>query len=293
MRILSLSYERNLELAERGHEIMYLDINRIEKEGWCQVFADLMAFEPIDLVIEREFNDGRAIYDGVLKHLHTPAKAWWWIDSHVGWERGKEYAKHFDYIFMAISAHIEPLKTYLGHDRVYHLPLCWPYRSDLIAPNSEPKEYELSFVGRWKEFAASLPQRSEYIAFLKEKLGERFYAVTDYQNMLSIVRRSKVSFNYSVLGDMNFRTFEVLGCGTELLTNDVPDLRRIAGLEQRLVIYKDKDDLLDLTNRLLGGDESLCHDTLSNQQWVKEHHSLINRHLSLLRMIEGGAQEQF
>ncbi len=37
MRILYLSYERGLEIAERGHEIFYMDIEQIRTKGFAQV----------------------------------------------------------------------------------------------------------------------------------------------------------------------------------------------------------------------------------------------------------------
>lgn len=270
MRILALTYERDWELEADGHEILYLDPN--SKMDSFQAAA----FMP-DLVIEREFNDGVAHYEELLDcgALQGTPKAWWWIDSHIAYEGRKDYAKNFDYVFLAVSRNVKPLKAYLGHDRVYHLPLCWPYRSDLISFDDPPKDYPISFVGRWKEIARWFPERQDYIDKLQDHYGDRFHAVTDYEHMLSILRRSQVSFNYAIRNDLNFRFFEVLGCGAQLVTNPVSDLFKVDGLEQRLSLYRNFSDLTAQIDDLLSG--KTRHDTQDNRRWIQQHHCLVHR----------------
>lgn len=296
MRIVYLSYERGLELAEKGHGIMHVDANTIEEQGLEETVKAICAFEP-NLILEREFNDVKAIYTALHEKLKAECpkaiRAMWFIDTHVSHDRHLEYAKNFDVVFLAISKFVPKFKELLGEERAFWLPLCWPYRSDAIHRNYSLIDCPVSFVGRWKELEKWFPERAWYIGKLKERLGPNFYAVTDYQNMLSIVKRSKVSFNYCIAGDLNFRVFEVLGCGTELVTNDVPDLHKIHGLAEKLTIYKDIDDLLEYIYRLLGNDPTVSHNTLQTQQWVKERHCLVNRHLQLLDMVEGRGQISF
>jgi len=276
MKILALTYERDWDLPE--HEILYLDCN--SKMASFQAAA----FGP-DLVIEREFNDGKAVYDELLNcgALRGVPKAWWWIDSHIAFDPRKDYARNFDYLFLAVSRNVEPLKQYLGHDRVHWLPLCWPYQTDAITPNTETKEYDISFVGRWNR--EWFPQRTEYIERLKAHYGDRFHAVTDYQNMLSIVRRSKVSFNCAIQDDLNFRVFEVLGCGTEIVTDPVDDLFKVEGLKDRVSVYHDFDELMKLIDGILAGE--IKHDTAASQQWVQSSHCLCHRLRYIINTVNG------
>lgn len=296
MRIVYLSYERGIELAERGHEVFYTNINEIEEKGLEAVVAGVKAFEP-HIILEREYNDGKAVYTAFHERLKAECpdalRAMWFIDTHVAHDRHLEYAKHFDVVFLAVSRFVPEFKALLGEKRAFWLPLCWPYRSDTIQPNYLMVDYPVSFVGRWKELEQWFPKRAWYVRKLKERYGPDFHAVTDYQNMLSIVKRSKVSFNYSIADDLNFRVFEVLGSGTELITNDVPDLHKVTGLEERLTIYNGLEDLVECIQRLLGNDPAVTHNTLSNQKWVKERHCLVNRHLQLLQMIEERRQIEF
>ena len=294
MRILYLSYERGLEIAERGHEVLYTDIEQIRTKGFEQVKQEIRDFRP-ELVIEREFNDGKASYEMVYDFLREAfpkaPRCWWWIDSHLNFDQRIDYARRFDYLFLAVSVNVERLRKSLGHQRVFWLPLCWPYRADAILPNHEEKTQPIVFVGRWDK--ENFPDRTAYIERLREHYGGAFLALTDYEKMLTIIRGSRVAFNCAIRGDLNFRVFEVLGSATELVTDDVPDLHKIRGLEEKLTIYKDWNDLVAKIDRLLANDPRATHDTLKTQQWVKERHCLVHRHQALLEMVATGTQKEF
>jgi spore maturation protein CgeB len=264
VKILALTYERDWELPE--HEVMYADA----KEGIS--LNAIKAFDP-DIILEREFNDGIAHYEALLKHFPDVPKAWWWIDSHLQYEAKKDYARNFDYVFLAVSRNVEPLRSYLRNGWVFWLPLCWPYPSDKIIPNTQPKRYDISFVGRWNP--QWFPERTRYIELLKQHYGDRFHAVTDYDNMLSIVRQSKVSLNCAIRNDLNFRVFEVLGCGTELITDPVSDLFSVEGLENWANIYRSPGDLIRTIDRLLAGE--IRHDMGAIQEEIKAKHTLKQR----------------
>lgn len=297
MRILYLSYERGIELEDftlsNGkrikHQIMYTDIDEIRKEGLNTVIRWVKEFDP-QLILEREFNDGKAIYTDLLQHFQDVKKAIWLIDTHCSWERHKEYAKQFDFVFLAISSFVEPMKKELRHDRVYWLPLCFPNRSDSIHLNYSDIKYPISFVGR---FGKSHPERTLYLSALKQKYDDAFHCITDYDNMFAITKRSKIGFNHSLNDDLNFRVWEIMGSGTELVTDDVTDLYKISGLISRIHIYYDFDGLTDIIDRILVNDPSTTRNTLDNQKWVKSKHSLVHRHLALLEMMKGGIQVEY
>lgn len=298
MKILYLSYERSIELENFmlpdgktiKHTVMYQDINEIEKKGLAEVIKECQEFAP-DLIIEREFNDAKAIYTDLLKAFPTTVKVAWLIDTHVCWERHSEYAKNFDYVFLAVSKFVEPMRKHLGHNQVFWLPLCWPFRSDMITKNYNPIKYPIAFVGRFRSDV--YPERALYVSGLAEHYSHAFTAVTDYNNMLNIVKRTKVCFNHSIVDDMNFRVFEVLGCGSELVTNDVEDLHKIRGLTSRLNIYQDFKSCVDKIDRIMADDPSTTKNGLDNQKWVKEKHCVIHRHLALLDMVKHGVQIEF
>jgi spore maturation protein CgeB len=297
MRILMLTYERGVDLEDFTlptgkriqHQVMYTDCNEIEKEGLGTVLAWIREFKP-ELIIEREFNDGKAIYTDILNEFPNVKKAAWLIDTHCSWERHSQYAKQFDYIFLAISKFVEPIKKAVEHDRVYWLPLCYPTKVSTIRPNYGPVKCPVSFVGR---FGKSHPTRTLYLSALAERYGGDFLCVTDYDRANAIIRSSKISFNYSLDDDLNFRVWEVLGAGTELVTDSVTDLHKVKGLEHRVHVFKNIDEMIELTDRILADDPSTTKNALDNQNWVKQKHCLIHRHLAMLDMIEHGSQHEY
>lgn len=292
MKIVYLSYERGIEL-EKDHQIYYTDINDIETRSYDVVFKEALAFKP-DLIIEREFNDAKALYMQLLYDLKQALpdviRAKWFIDTHVAEGMHKLYAQHIDVGFFAVSRTVEIFKKLLGEKNAFWLPLCYPQHSNSIIPNYNPIKYEVSFVGRFNKW---FPERTAYIGKLRDHYGDKFYAVTDYKRMSTIIKQSKVSFNCSITDDMNFRVFEVLAMGTELVTNSVPDIYKIKGLKEKLYIYGDFEDLTTAIDGIVANDPTFTHNTIQTQKWIKSHHTLYNRHTELLQMLETKKQVSY
>lgn len=283
MKILYLSYERNIDL-EKEHEVMYYDVDhRVGQEP-------IKKFKP-DLVIEREFNDNKAIYSDLLdfikKELPDTKRAVWLIDTHVSEGRHKTYAKYFDYVFLAISKYVNNFRLVLRSKNVYWLPLCYPFSEDTIDTTKQVlKKYPITFVGRWDP--KWFPERTLYINALKLHYRDDFTAVTDYNNMSSILSQSQISFNCSISDDLNFRIFESLGLGAQLVTNDVPDIHKIKGLEERIHIYHNFEDCVREIEKI-----RIAKEIEDYRQWVKDNHTLKTRLNSMLKMISTNTQEEF
>jgi len=285
-------------MPDQKHEIMYVDVNTVDKDGYDETLRKVLEFQP-DLLLEREFNDGRAEYAQFIADVgmkssfagHPVKTAVWLIDTHVSHARHKDYMQLFDYVFLAVSKFVPEFKKLHGDDKVYWLPLCFPYRSDTINRNYFPITRPISFVGRWNK--QWFPRRTYYINRLKKMFGGRFTAMTDYDNMFSIIKRSRISFNCSINKDLNFRVWESLGAGVELITDDVPDLHKVEGLAPRVSIYTNFDHIKDYVVGIISNDPKYTHNTLQNQDWVKKNHCLVHRHKAILQMIESGQQVKF
>jgi hypothetical protein len=279
MQILNLSYWPGPTLP--GHELLHKSILDFNREGPGKVLTEVANFNP-SLIIEREYNDDKALYEPVYRVFSDRPRLWWWIDSHVNYKQRIEYAKNFTHLFVAVSTNIERIKRDVGHDRVYWLPLCWPLNFNQIIPNTEKKEFEVSFIGRWKP-EWYFTERFACVERLKKEYGNRTLIVTDYENMLSLVRRSKVNINYSVKGDLNFRVFETLGCGTELVTDVVPNLGNLSGLAERVSSFVSLDQMIEAIDRVLYG--GVEHDLVATQDWIRKNHSIENRYMEMIAKI--------
>lgn len=286
------------------HKVMCLDPSMIYPGGlltlssrvnqMVSIYEQIRAFKP-DVVIEREFNDGVAHYEGIYNWLKAEQshvkRVWWAIDTHVSLERHLHYAENFDYVFCAIHHFVPHFEAVVGKGKAFWLPLCYPGRRDSIKNNYHEIKYPISFVGRWNR--EWFPERTQMIEHLQKVYGDRFHAETNYEDMVSIIKRSKVCVNRSIKDDLNFRVFEVLAAGTELVTNAVPDLYKIQGLATRVGIFQSVEELEGLIDPILADDPDETHNALKNQQWIRDNHTLFHRHNALLQMLASGQQREF
>lgn len=295
-KILYLSLERGVDL-EKKHQIMYLDFSsKVNGQFPAKVYEDIVAFDP-DFLIEREFNDGESKYPDIVQfvanRINKCIRCVWLIDSHLQADWHIEYSKLFDYAFCAISSFVPVLAGKMREAGVktkcFWLPLCYPFSIDKIKRNKSHVPFDIVFVGRWGD--RWFIERNRLIALLQEQYGERFFPITDYMNMEEYLRQGVISFNCSISYDMNFRVFETLANGIELVTNDVPDLHLIKSLTERINIYHNDEEMLDQIDSIL--DCKLEHDVIKSQIWVQNWHCLIHRHKSILRMVASNKQEEF
>lgn len=295
MKILYLSLEINIDL-EKKHEIMYLNYNSKVGDVFPEeIYQKIREFKP-DILLEREFNDGLSKYPDILAFVKNNfpecKKAIWLIDSHCNLQWHLDYSPLFDYVFIAISRYQPIIAGHLreigSKTKCFWLPLCYPYSQDRIKRNKSHVPFDIVMVGRWGQW---FPERTRLIELLKDQYGEKFFAITDYSNMESYLRQGIISFNCSISDDMNFRVFETLANGIELVTNDVPDLHLIKGLSSKINIYHSDQELLDICDSILDGDRE--NDVIKNQIWILEKHCLIHRHQEILKMIKTGEQVKY
>jgi hypothetical protein len=295
MRILYLSQERGVDL-EKKNEIMYLDhTSKVGGHFPIEIYNQINEFKP-ELLLEREFNDGMAKYPDIVSHIKDnfpdAPRAVWLIDSHCNLDWHLTYAPLFTHVFVAVSMYQPIIAAHLkkiGSDsKCYWLPLCYPYPKDRIKRNKSHVPFDIVFVGRWGKW---FDNRTRLLELLKDQYGDKFFNITDYNNMEEYLRQGIISFNCAINGDMNFRVFETLANGVELVTDDVPDLHLIKGLEHRINIYHNDQELLDMCDEILDGKRE--NDVIRSQIWVQDHHCLINRHREILKMIKTGEQVQY
>lgn len=272
MRILWLGLEHELGI-ENDYPVMIRN-----KDNY--LYDEVIEFAP-DLVIEREFNDGKHIWNKEIEALKIALPnvktAVWFIDTHVQYDRHKEYMKLFDYAFFAIS-------KYAYEFDKFWLPVCYPLAK--LQKFTEKPIYQIGFVGRWGGYYI---ERTRILTLLDQIYGKDFYKVTDYKTPYQSMSKCRIMINSSFSNDMNYRVFEALGSGNLLVTNDVPDLHKIKGLEDRIFIYRSYQHILDI----IDGINTMDFNIRGNIEYIEQYHMLPNRINSLLHMIKSGEQEQF
>ena len=135
--------------------------------------------------------------------------AFYCIDSHIhSWY--PLYAGAFDLCAVSLRDHVAAFARELSPSRVLWLP---PGASEYYQPNQVQKDFDLLFVGTVDP--ETTPQRCDFLKRLGALVPGLAVRRGDFSKLLP---RAKVVLNIAERGDLNFRVFEALACGSCLLT---------------------------------------------------------------------------
>ncbi len=164
---------------------------------------------------------------------HLLPKACYLIDTHIHFERHKEIAKQFDFVFLAQKAYVEPMQAG-GCKNVYWLPLgCDP---EIHGKKDREEKYDVGFVG-------SVTPAHVRRKRLLDNIGQHFSLHCDRKfmdEMAEVFSQSRIVFNEAINRDLNMRVFEALCSGSLLVT----DSAQGSGLEE---FFQDKEHLVIFT----------------------------------------------
>jgi len=104
--------------------------------------------------------------------------------------------------------------------------------------------------------------------------------------MVKKVNSFKIHFNRNMADDINYRTFETLGCKTMLLTNHTENLDKLFNIDEDLVVYSSYKDLLSKIDYYLKNDEERNKIANSGYNNVVENHTYVNRAREILNIID-------
>ncbi|MBN1850775.1 MAG: glycosyltransferase [Deltaproteobacteria bacterium] len=229
--------ERNMQFREcfaLQRAFHYLgtiaDVWGIGHENFHQPFAEIMRY--YDAVISLENYDTG--WHPNLKKVKVP-RLFWCIDAHMGIERYVDFVRRigFDIVLNATEHFVDTFKNIV--DASLWLPNA--YDSFLIDKIfGVRKTIPIGFCG-------NVVNRGGWIQHLKKHWDLVHHQMVIGPDMVRAVNSYQIHWNRNVSIDINYRTFETLGCRTFLLTNETPGLNRLFTPEKHLVTYKDKDDL--------------------------------------------------
>ena len=203
-------------------------------------------------------------------------KLYWSRDSHcVPQAHINTCRKHnIDIVLNAIQHH----QDYFKPTKTYWFPNAYPH--DLIYPMDEiPQVNDIGFCGNYLN-------RKEWVDTISTKFNIKTDIFVIGDDMVKAVNGYKIHFNRNISDDINFRTFETMGCDTLLFTNYTPDLDKLFDMEKHMVVYKDKVDLLEKLKYYLDNKEERLKLSKSGYEWVKTNHTFINRAKELINIIK-------
>ena len=167
------------------------------------------------------------------------------IDSHLNLSWHLDWAKQFDFVFVAQKKYIPDFKN-AGCRNVHWLPLgCSP---GIHKKFDVEKIYDIGFVG-------SITKNHVRRKMLLDKLSRYFNVHIErsfLEDMALTFSRSKIIFNEAIKDDLNMRVFEALSTGSLLFTDNAKEsgLTDFFNDREHLVIYND-DNIIELADYYL------------------------------------------
>ena len=193
-------------------------------------------FNNYDIILNLENYGDHWLPD--LSKINKPLKLLWSIDAHC---RGEEpYEKIFqngkyDYL-------LHSTKDYVKNS--YHKWFPNAYDDDLIKPLAIEKTIYFGFCGNYANRKNILEWLQKY-----HNLHLDIFVIGD--NMVKAINTYKCHFNLNIANDINYRSFETIGCGTMLLTNYNPIYEELGFINQNnCLFYNNINDLTEKINNL-------------------------------------------
>ena len=260
-----------LIIQENGHH----DSNRHFRECFCMSrslekmghttevwgkghdnFNELPQWESYDLILNFENYDSTG-WVPTLADVRTPKKILWSIDAHC---RGMTpftdtfYTGKYDLI-------LQSTKDFVDDNSVW-FPNC--YDASLFKPCSD-KRTLLGFCG-------SLLNRKPMLDFLTQKYNLKQDIWVLGEDMVKEVSSYGVHFNMNLANDINYRSFETLGCGTLLLTNYNPQYEELGFIDgENCLMYKDINSLCQKIEYCIKNPESVDEMTKNGIELARNH----------------------
>ena len=207
-------------------------------------------------------------YNGWVPDLSESKKlkVFWSIDSHVAL---------YDHMNMCDKNKIDiVLNSVYGHDRfftnqkTYYFPNAYP--DDLIYPLNIEKVHDVGFCG-------NINNRGSWMDEIKNKFNLKIDEFVIGNDMVESINKYKIHFNRNISDDLNYRTFETLGCKTFLLTNETPGLSELFDIGNHLVTYDSVSDLFEKIDYYLNNESERMAISQSGYDHVVKNHTFYER----------------
>jgi len=216
-------------------------------------------FESYDLILNLEnYQEVAGNWVPDLSNVNA-IKFLWSIDAHckgVG-----SYDKDFERGNYNLLLH--STKDYVvSKDRVW-FPNA--YDDTLIYPMNVDKKCDVGFVG-------NTVNREEYINFLQQKFNFKFDNFVIGEDMVKTLNSYKVSWNKNMANDINYRSFETIGCGVPLVTNYNPQYEELGFTHgENVAMYTDLENMVQCIESLIQNNELREKIAINGLELAKKH----------------------
>jgi hypothetical protein len=207
-----------------------------------------------------------------------PLRLFWSIDPHC------VLARHIQQVETTqphiVLCAIDGMKSKFANAqrRVYYMPNAYP--SDLIDKRAVSPMHDLGFCG-------SVLNREPWLRALEERHGLKRDVWKLGDAMVDALCSYRIGWNRNKANDINYRTFETMGCGTCLLTNNTDRLLDLFTDWKHLVTYTSVDDCCEKVAWLLRNPRERQEIADAGYAEARAKHTYDNRAKWLLDIITG------
>lgn len=207
-----------------------------------------------------------------LSQFNKPLKFLWAIDSHVrGYNYYTDVFKEGKYNYI-----LQATKDYLDKDSLW-FPNC--YDDEFIKPLTVEKKYLIGFCGNFVN-------RKPYFDYISSRMPFKLDIDVRGINMINAINSYYIQFNKNISNDINYRSFETMGCGTALLTNYNSQYEELGFKNNdNVFFYKSKEEAIDIIEYHKTNKEKIKQVAKSGYEFVKTKHTFNKRAISLLNFI--------
>ena len=206
---------------------------------------------------------------------------YWEIDCHIVQGQYKEAYKMVDHVFIAQS----PFLGFYPPEKTSYLPLaCEPTVHHL--QETEKVKYDIGFIGN-----DTYPRRRR----LLDQLGTKYRLLRTntppglpYSRALS---SCKLTFNCSLMFDVNMRFFEAIAIGRLLLSDYLPEQDQFAKDGEHYRVYAEWKDLVQTIDYYLTHDREREMIAKAGSNHILRHHTYSHRLREIIRAMGLSTEE--
>lgn len=210
-------------------------------------------------------------------------KIFWSIDSHKDFERHAQFIidNSFDIALVSSFNYVSQFKSRLIDS--YWFPNCYP--SDLIKPTDfKNRSVEIGFCG-------SKSNRGDWLAKLSSEFNFQLSINVLAEEMVKELYSFKICWNRNESDDINFRTFEAMGAGCLMLTNETPGINCI--FDNTIIqFYADYTSCIDKIKYFFANQRERERIAITGYNEVRKMHSYDARVADFIKIVENVTGEK-
>ncbi len=221
-----------------------------------ETYANTPNWDSYDIIINLENYDLQNWVPD-LSETTRPKKFLWSIDAHCrGMEPFLDTYNNGKYDLI-----LQATKDFVDENSIW-FPNC--YDSNLIRPCAA----KATFLG----FCGSILNRKSILDLLTERYDLKQDIWLLGEEMVQAVSSYAIHFNINLANDINYRSFETIGCGTTLLTNSNPQYEELGFISmENCLIYDSIDDIHKKIDIALGNPKLISSISKAGLELSKKH----------------------